>query len=159
MEQGKLDYTIADLSLFAFDNLIKRETLISQLENSNLDMRVEVPRAIFDLIQDNKVAFQRILEDINPNAPEVYLNDITSFLSKNSNIIPSYDLGTARDFDYLPEDFVRMIVGKIFRRAPDRINKYHIAYYYQLLHAIEIGRAQSKPIRRKFIGYVHNFKK
>jgi hypothetical protein len=54
---------------------------------------------------------------------------------------------------------MRIIVGKTFRRSPDRTNRHHIDYYYQIAHALEIGRAQSPPVKRKMVAYVRNFRK
>lgn len=159
MPEKQLYIVIADLSLFAFEPLLNRQSLLRQLDDPELDVRMEIPSAIFELIQNNPVAFQSILRDINPNVSEEYLNSITRFLSENSNRIPRYELGSENDFDNIPTFLMRQIVGKIFRRAPDRINRFHIAFYYQVLHALEIGKAQSPLAKRKLIGYVHNFKR
>lgn len=156
--ESSKDFIVADLSLFAFENVLNIESLITQLESSNTDFILEIPKSIFDMINYSESTFQSILRDINPNVSETHLNRITRFLSENSNIIPRYELGCDKDFDAIPEELMRVIVGKIFRRAPDRINKNHILYYYQILHALEIGKANSPLVRRKLLGFVKNFK-
>lgn len=156
--ESSKDFIVADLSLFAFENVLNIESLITQLESSNTDFILEIPKSIFDMINYSESTFQSILRDINPNVSETHLNKITRFLSENSNIIPRYELGCDKDFDAIPEELMRVIVGKIFRRAPDRINKNHILYYYQILHALEIGKANSPLVRRKLLGFVKNFK-
>lgn len=152
------DFIVADLSLFAFENVFNIESLITQIKNSNVDFILEIPKSVFDMINYSESTFHSILRDINPDVSESYLNKITRFLSENSNIIPRYELGCDKDFDAIPEELLRVIIGKIFRRSPDRINKHHILYYYQMLHALEIGKANSPLVRRKMLGFVKNFK-
>jgi hypothetical protein len=62
-----------------------------------------------------------------------------SIVSNSASV--SYDLGTEKDFDDLPESLMRIIVGKTFRRSPDRISKYHITYY-----CLTLGGSKPSPL-------------
>lgn len=148
---------VADISLFAYDGLLNLNNLVENSENHENDFYIELPNALINFAENDVDGFKNLLVDINPEISKNYLNDVVDFLGNSRKNITIYEAGSENDFDNLPEGLMRQLVGKIFHKSSDIISPYHISYYYQVLHALEIGEINSTPKRRTLFGFVRKF--